>query len=206
MLGTLVVPRSRSISTSQGPKTSPPTDHKEQKEHPSLSRSFSEKTPGPKPRRVSATSSLNNSKDGTAEEFFIDMILARHARKLLQAGRLADLGKFAAHLDFHLVAWLRREATRAGQIQDFVWALKRVHQDFGWPFPTTMAVGSGSDSSRSRTSSHQSCPQLDDKLRTLYIDVGDKLVKRDDSGYGNGVSNSTAGRQVPNTATITADA
>ena len=195
MLGTLVVPRSRSISTSQGPKTSPPTDHKEQKEHPSLSRSFSEKTPGPKPRRVSATSSLNNSKDGTAEEFFIDMILARHARKLLQAGRLADLGKFAAHLDFHLVAWLRREATRAGQIQDF-----------GWPFPTTMAVGSGSDSSRPRSSSHQSCLQLDDKLRTLYIDVGDKPGKRDDSGYGNGVSTSTAGRQVQNTATIAADA
>jgi hypothetical protein len=45
--------------------------------------------------------------EGTAEEFFIDMILARHARKLLTAGSLTDLGRFCAHLDFHLVTWLR---------------------------------------------------------------------------------------------------
>jgi hypothetical protein len=50
---------------------------------------------------------INNMQEGTAEEFFIDMILARHARKLLTAGSLTDLGRFCAHLDFHLVTWLR---------------------------------------------------------------------------------------------------
>jgi len=190
VLGTLVVPRSRSISTSHPPKpVSPQTPHE------LLSRSVSDKnaTPhsGGKTRRISTSSSLNNSKDGTAEEFFIDMILARHARKLLAAGRLADLGRFAAHLDFHLVAWLRRESARAGQVMDFVWALKRVHQDFGWPFPTGGGASSGSDSARSRASSHHSCPPaLDDKFRTLYIDVnGDNPPpKPADSGF---VSNST---------------
>ncbi|XP_023222125.1 RAB6A-GEF complex partner protein 1-like [Centruroides sculpturatus] len=45
----------------------------------------------------------------TAEEFFIDTILTRHARKLLSAGRLKDLGYLSAHLDFHLVSFLKKE-------------------------------------------------------------------------------------------------
>ena len=36
----------------------------------------------------------------TKEEYFIELILSRHARKLLTATCLRDLGKFAAHLDF----------------------------------------------------------------------------------------------------------
>ena len=38
------------------------------------------------------------------------MILARHARKLLTGGKLGELGRFAADLDFHRVTWLRKEA------------------------------------------------------------------------------------------------
>lgn len=71
----------------------------------------------------------------TAEEFFIDVILQRHARRLLCAHRLVDLGYFAAHLDFHLVAWLGRERERAARVDDFVKALKQLHEDFGWPYP-----------------------------------------------------------------------
>lgn len=45
----------------------------------------------------------------TAEEFFIDTILTRHAKKLFAIGRLRDLGFFAAHLDFHLITFFRKE-------------------------------------------------------------------------------------------------
>ena len=42
-------------------------------------------------------------------QYFIDLILSRHARKLLLACKLQDLGRFAAHLSFNLAAWLSRE-------------------------------------------------------------------------------------------------
>jgi len=72
---------------------------------------------------------------GSAEEFFIDVILQRHARRLLSAHHLMDLGHFAAYLDFHLVAWLGRERDRVARVDDFVAALKQLHLDFVWPYP-----------------------------------------------------------------------
>ena len=45
----------------------------------------------------------------TKEEYFIELILSRHARKLLTASCLRDLGKFSTHLDFSLEKWLSRE-------------------------------------------------------------------------------------------------
>ena len=42
-------------------------------------------------------------------QFFTDLILARHARKLLSSFRLRDLGRFSAHLDFDLTAWFTKE-------------------------------------------------------------------------------------------------
>ena len=50
----------------------------------------------------------------TKEEYFIELILSRHARKLLTATCLRDLGKFAAHLDFNLEKWLVRERYTSG--------------------------------------------------------------------------------------------
>ena len=45
-----------------------------------------------------------------ADQFYIDMILSRHARKLLSSYRLRDLAFFAANLeDYQLVSWLRKE-------------------------------------------------------------------------------------------------
>ena len=43
------------------------------------------------------------------EEFFIELILSRHARKLLSNKCLKDLGLFAAHLEFNLSQWMSRE-------------------------------------------------------------------------------------------------
>lgn len=78
----------------------------------------------------------------TAEEFFLDVVLQKHARRLLSARRLTDLGHFAAHLDFHLVAWLVKERERVARIDDFVNALKQVHEDFNWPYPTSSVISS----------------------------------------------------------------
>jgi hypothetical protein len=66
---------------------------------------------------------------------FIDAILTQHARKLLTAGKIRDLGYFAANLDFHLATWFRKERENAAKVNDFVGSLEQLHADFNWPFP-----------------------------------------------------------------------
>ena len=162
VLGTLVGPRTRSTSTTAAvaktTATNPP-------DHPTLARSSSETKP--KLRKISTSSSLNTSKEASADEFFIDVILARHARKLLTGGKLGELGRFAAHLDFHLVTWLRREAGRAGEVGDWGAALGALHNDFCWPWP-----GGGSGGGEATRG-------LEDRLGQLYVDCGNRA----DSGY-----------------------
>ena len=70
--------------------------------------------------RIASTSSQKDEKEPSAEEFFIDVILQRHARKLLSTGRLFDLGTFAAQLDFHMVSWLKKESHRYALSTDFI--------------------------------------------------------------------------------------
>uniref|UniRef100_A0A8C9Z8U3 Protein RIC1 homolog n=1 Tax=Sander lucioperca TaxID=283035 RepID=A0A8C9Z8U3_SANLU len=76
-----------------------------------------------------------------AENMYIDMMLWRHARHLLEQVRLRDLGCFSAQLGFELIGWLCRERNRVARVEDFVSALKRLHKDFLWPFPV-IPVGS----------------------------------------------------------------
>ncbi|XP_016894342.1 guanine nucleotide exchange factor subunit RIC1 isoform X2 [Cynoglossus semilaevis] len=76
-----------------------------------------------------------------AENMYIDMMLWRHARHLLEQVRLRDLGCFSAQLGFELIGWLCRERNRVAHIDDFVSALKKLHKDFLWPFPV-IPVGS----------------------------------------------------------------
>uniref|UniRef100_UPI003AAA7EBB guanine nucleotide exchange factor subunit RIC1-like n=1 Tax=Centroberyx gerrardi TaxID=166262 RepID=UPI003AAA7EBB len=76
-----------------------------------------------------------------AENMYIDMMLWRHARHLLEQVRLRDLGCFSAQLGFELIGWLCRERNRVARVEDFVTALKRLHKDFLWPFPV-IPVGS----------------------------------------------------------------
>uniref|UniRef100_A0A8C4GN00 Protein RIC1 homolog n=1 Tax=Dicentrarchus labrax TaxID=13489 RepID=A0A8C4GN00_DICLA len=76
-----------------------------------------------------------------AENMYIDMMLWRHARHLLEQVRLRDLGCFSAQLGFELIGWLCRERNRVARVDDFVSALKRLHKDFLWPFPV-IPVGS----------------------------------------------------------------
>ncbi|XP_026321124.1 guanine nucleotide exchange factor subunit Rich isoform X2 [Hyposmocoma kahamanoa] len=79
--------------------------------------------------------SERDSYSGTAEEFFIDMMIQRHARHLLSTARLHSLGKMACALDLHLVAWLAGERERAARIDSAVMCVKRLHEDFQWPYP-----------------------------------------------------------------------
>ncbi|KAK2888274.1 guanine nucleotide exchange factor subunit RIC1 isoform X1 [Channa argus] len=76
-----------------------------------------------------------------AENMYIDMMLWRHARHLLEQVRLRDLGSFSAQLGFELISWLCRERNRVARVDDFVSALKKLHKDFLWPFPV-IPVGS----------------------------------------------------------------
>ncbi|XP_051499258.1 guanine nucleotide exchange factor subunit RIC1 isoform X1 [Apus apus] len=80
------------------------------------------------------------SKDSDcAENMYIDMMLWRHARRLLEEIKLKDLGCFAAQLGFELIGWLCKERARAARVDDFVFALKKLHKDFLWPFPVIPA-------------------------------------------------------------------
>uniref|UniRef100_A0A8C9SM15 Protein RIC1 homolog n=1 Tax=Scleropages formosus TaxID=113540 RepID=A0A8C9SM15_SCLFO len=80
-----------------------------------------------------------NRDSSSTENVYMDMILWREARHLLEDLRLKDLGCFSAHLGFELIGWLRRERSRAARVDDFVLALKRLHHDFLWPFPVSTA-------------------------------------------------------------------
>uniref|UniRef100_A0A9J8B2A3 Protein RIC1 homolog n=1 Tax=Cyprinus carpio carpio TaxID=630221 RepID=A0A9J8B2A3_CYPCA len=75
----------------------------------------------------------------SAENLYIDMMLWRHARHLLEQVRLRDLGCFSAQLGFELIGWLCRERMRVARVDDFVTALKCLHKDFLWPFPVIPA-------------------------------------------------------------------
>ncbi|XP_019759391.2 guanine nucleotide exchange factor subunit Rich isoform X1 [Dendroctonus ponderosae] len=120
-----------------------------------------------------------NQPSNTAEEFFIDVILQKHARRLLSNRSLTDLGYFAAHLDFHLVAWLGKERDRAARVDDFVAALKHLHEEFQWPYPppTSLAL-------KSQPASDYPVSVLEDHLRSLKVDVLSYPFSRvGDSGY-----------------------
>ncbi|XP_066566822.1 guanine nucleotide exchange factor subunit RIC1 isoform X3 [Amia ocellicauda] len=101
------------------------------------------------------------SKDNDcAENMYIDMMLWRHARRLLEEVRLKDLGCFSAQLGFELIGWLCKERTRAARVDDFITALKRLHKDFLWPFPVIPA-----------------CPINSPFRNGRYRTVGERLLK-----------------------------
>ncbi|XP_065184852.1 guanine nucleotide exchange factor subunit RIC1-like [Sycon ciliatum] len=84
-------------------------------------------------RPVFTTGDIQSSR----EEYFIDVILARHARKMLAEGNLRDLGSFVAYLDFPLKSWLTKERYRVGKVENFMACFQMIHTDFEWPLPNT---------------------------------------------------------------------
>uniref|UniRef100_A0A8C6Y5G5 Guanine nucleotide exchange factor subunit RIC1 n=1 Tax=Naja naja TaxID=35670 RepID=A0A8C6Y5G5_NAJNA len=138
--------RHRSISLSQSGETLPAGKFNLQK---TLSMPS-----GPPGKRLSKESDC-------AENMYIDMMLWRHARRLLEEIRLKDLGCFAAQLGFELIGWLCKERNRAARVEDFVSALKTLHSDFLWPFPIIPGCSINS-------------PLKNGKCRTV---IGEQLLK-----------------------------
>ncbi|KAL1395671.1 hypothetical protein pipiens_011073 [Culex pipiens pipiens] len=131
--------RGRSFSTTVNPKTVEPVNNATivNKEKNII---FSNSTNSPVDttlvqKRKKSVPNTPKEKDSSAEDFFIDVILQRHARRFLQMKKLEDLGRMSATLDFHLVGWLTREKDRAARIEDFVTALKALHDELDWQKP-----------------------------------------------------------------------
>lgn len=149
---------------------------------------------------------LNTSTgDPSVEELFLDVILQRHVRRLLSAGRLKDLGYLGAHFDCPLVAWLGRERMRAARVDDFVSATRRIHAEFNWPYPSVNHLtpyGSATTNRRLSSSSGRGV-SLEEKLQALEVDVTPsvpvtapylgalKQQQQLDSGYLSNASNGT---------------
>ncbi|XP_069682235.1 guanine nucleotide exchange factor subunit Rich isoform X2 [Periplaneta americana] len=180
VLGTMQVSRGRSYSTTTTPKvqhiesgTSSVTGHhKEILRSNSSSGECSKSVPLRRKKSVPTGRGDTREPSGSAEEFFIDVILQRHARRLLSAHRLTDLGHFAAHLDFHLVAWLGRERDRVARVDDFVAALKQLHFDFAWPYPVLHhPVSYYLQRKTSASGSSPSSPTIEDRIKSLTVEV-----------------------------------
>uniref|UniRef100_A0ABI7WNN2 Protein RIC1 homolog n=1 Tax=Felis catus TaxID=9685 RepID=A0ABI7WNN2_FELCA len=163
--------RNRSISLSQSAENVPASKF-------SLQKTLSMPS-GPSGKRWSKDSDC-------AENMYIDMMLWRHARRLLEEVRLKDLGCFAAQLGFELISWLCKERTRAARVDNFVLALKRLHKDFLWPLPITPAssVSSPFKNGKYRTGEQLLKSQSADPFLNLEMDAGVSTVQRSQSWLG----------------------
>ncbi|XP_014391183.1 PREDICTED: RAB6A-GEF complex partner protein 1 isoform X4 [Myotis brandtii] len=172
--------RNRSISLSQSADNVPASKF-------SLQKTLSMPS-GPSGKRWSKDSDC-------AENMYIDMMLWRHARRLLEEVRLKDLGCFAAQLGFELISWLCKERARAARVDNFVIALKRLHKDFLWPLPIIPAssLSSPFKNGKLRTGSASLCQvgeqllksQSADRFLNLEIDAGLSNVQRSQSWLSN---------------------
>uniref|UniRef100_A0A5F4WMW6 Protein RIC1 homolog n=1 Tax=Callithrix jacchus TaxID=9483 RepID=A0A5F4WMW6_CALJA len=165
--------RNRSISLSQSAENVPPSKF-------SLQKTLSMPS-GPSGKRWSKDSDC-------AENMYIDMMLWRHARRLLEDVRLKDLGCFAAQLGFELISWLCKERTRAARVDNFVIALKRLHKDFLWPLPIIPAssISSPFKNGKYRTVGEQLLKsQSADPFLNLEMDAGISNIQRSQSWLSN---------------------
>lgn len=78
------------------------------------------------------------------------------------------MGYLAAHFDAPLVSWLSRERTRAARVEDFVSAIRRLHMDFSWPYPS---LPNGYPLPRLSSQNRSSSNGLEEKLQALEVDV-----------------------------------
>ncbi|KAM6169669.1 guanine nucleotide exchange factor subunit RIC1 [Rhynchocyon petersi] len=163
--------RNRSISLSQSAENVPASKF-------SLQKTLSMPT-GPSGKRWSRDSDC-------AENMYIDMMLWRHARRLLEEVRLRDLGCFAAQLGFELISWLCKERTRAARVDNFVLALKRLHKDFLWPLPIIPAssISSPFKNGKYRTGEQLLKSQSAGPFLNLDMDAGVANVQRSQSWLG----------------------
>jgi len=73
----------------------------------------------------------------SGSQLFLETLLSRHARLLLQNYRIRALGEFSRKLGFPLTQWLPRESHRAAVVGDVAGAFEALHQQFNWPYPSS---------------------------------------------------------------------
>ncbi|XP_022657606.1 RAB6A-GEF complex partner protein 1-like isoform X2 [Varroa destructor] len=113
--------------------------------------SMEHKTPNTQPKLPTSTSRDDSD---VMNEAFIDVILMRFSRKLLQAGQLRKFGHLVAYLDFPLATFLSKERFKAARVEDYPLALKNLHRDFEFPYPSYVPSSDvSSTSSESPTNS-----------------------------------------------------
>ncbi|KAF6199821.1 hypothetical protein GE061_006119 [Apolygus lucorum] len=163
VLGTTQVSRGRSFSTTTTPKINP---------EKMIAQSRTSATDINMNRKKSVPTSKTDTKDNSqsAEEFFMDVMIERHARRLLTQQKLNDLGCMAANLDFPLVRWLAKERNRAAVVESCVTALNSLHRDFSWPYPVLSNMSHGSLSPM-------------EKEGGFLADMGESTSQIGDSGY-----------------------
>ncbi|XP_057664090.1 guanine nucleotide exchange factor subunit Rich [Diorhabda carinulata] len=171
ILGNVQGPRVRSYSTTISPKLVERSNSSSGHVNPPLESDRKKSVPN----STGNTKNDKCAKSSASEEFFIDVILQKHARRLLSQCRLTDLGYFAAYLDFHLVNWLGKERERAARVDDFVKTLKFLHEDFRWPYPTAnLPINKKSVSSP--------IAEVEEQLKCLKMDAA-FCSRIGDSGY-----------------------
>jgi hypothetical protein len=69
-----------------------------------------------------------------------EVLLARHARKLLLKKQLKALALYSSIVQRQLRGWLLRERKRAAVIDDFTETLALCHSQFCIPYPTHFPV------------------------------------------------------------------
>lgn len=112
--------RERSFSTTLTSKVLPPTTQPKLKANSTSSKDDSPSIPRKKSKEKK-------------DFFFIETILQRHAKKLLDNHKIIELGYMSAFLDFHLVSWLSQTGAK---IEDFIETLKLLHISLKLPHPT----------------------------------------------------------------------
>ncbi|XP_058057117.1 guanine nucleotide exchange factor subunit Rich isoform X1 [Anopheles bellator] len=134
-------------------------------------------------RKKSVPNTQIERDSSSTEEFFIDVVLQRYARRFLQLRKLEDLGYMSATLDFHLVGWLNREKDRAARIEDFVSALKTLHDELDWPKPCLdLSLLSNVIGARQITHSEPSpSPTLNQSIKSPLFELATSGTV--DSGY-----------------------
>ncbi|TPX31029.1 hypothetical protein SmJEL517_g05541 [Synchytrium microbalum] len=88
--------------------------------------------------------------DGT-DLFYIEILISKHARKLMAKQRVRALGRFASQLSFPLIKWLKRERNRSAMFDDWHGALMSLHEQFERPLPTEAAILAGDRTTSSPT-------------------------------------------------------
>ncbi|KAK9497227.1 hypothetical protein O3M35_004585 [Rhynocoris fuscipes] len=141
VLGTSQISRGRSFSTTTTPKilsnvTSPISD---KPAGPQSRTSITDISLLRRKKSVPSVKIESRDKSKSAEEYFMDIMIERHARRLLSQRKLHSLGSMAAHLDFPLVRWLAKERHRAAIVDNCVEALQDLHKEFLWPYPSLIS-------------------------------------------------------------------